>query len=359
MVQDWGIGSTELNRFFFVITMKYSIAEDERETVRAHVRNLLQEIGIKAPTLYFVDVVHYPDDDEFGALKADVETFIIESKSELFGSWLAQARTVVNEARTRCAAQLEDAAGSELQRSRRIKKLDSQLTKLNALIKDYNNSARWGAPWARNRVEQNIKEKADGVAQIVKALQSRNAFDGVRSRLSDAIVELNRSAKATIATTHAGLLGKLQSSVAGIRPNTSIQVSKVTIDSDLFPGTDILEATGSLYWRNIVKRLWQRAKGGTDVHADVAENRGRIVEPWRKSRDRGTAKAKSLIAASIEDMNAELQRISASIKAELNMASQPASSPKDLQMLKEACALASEWLSRLDALGRQAKQAGR
>ena len=265
----------------------------------------------------------------------------------------------MNEASTRCSAQLEAATGSELQRGRRIKNLDSQLTKFNALTKDFNNSARWGAPWARSRVEQNVREKSDGVAQIVKSLQSRNAFDGVRSRLSDALVELNRSAKDTITTAHAGLLGKLQSSVAEIRPNTPIQVSKVTIDSDLFPGTDILEAPGSLYWRNIVKRLWQRAKDGTDTHADVAENRGRIAEPWRKSRDRGTAEAKSLIAASIEDMNAELTRISASIKAELNMASRQASSPKDLQMLNEAFALASGWLSRLDALGRQATRAGR
>ena len=88
VLQEWGIGSTNLNRFFFVITMKYNIAEGEREKVRAYVRKCLQEIGVPAPTLYFVDVVHYPDDDEFRALKADVEKFIIESKSELFGSWL-------------------------------------------------------------------------------------------------------------------------------------------------------------------------------------------------------------------------------------------------------------------------------
>jgi GTPase SAR1 family protein len=360
VLQKWGIGSTNLNRFFFVITMKSSIEdEEERERIRAHLRSLLREIGITAPTLYFVDVVYCPDDVEFRALKADVERFITESKAELFGSWLSQARAVVGEANARGRRQLESLAEGELQRGQRIKQLKSQLARLDAISGDYRNSSRWGAPWVRDRVQRNIGDKAGQVTQIIDALTSRNAFDQVESRLSDALVELNRSTVSAIISAHSGLLGKLQSSVAEVHPAASIQVTSVTIDSDPFPSTEVLEATGTLYWRNIVKRLWERVASSTEMNADVAQNRGRIAEPWRRSRDRGTATAKSLLSASIDEMTAELNRISASVKAELDAASGPSTSPEDKDKLEKACALASEWLARLDALGRQAKQAGR
>jgi GTPase SAR1 family protein len=359
VLQEWGIGSTNLNRFFFVITMKKNVEDaEERETIRAHLRSLLREIGITAPTLYFVDVVYYPDDDEFRTLKADVERFITDSKSELFGSWLGQARAVVGEAHARGLRKLDILAEGEHQRGQRVKHLKSQLARLDTITEDYRNSSRWGAPWTRDRVERNIGDKAGQVDQIIDALTSRSVFDGVESRLSDALIELNRSTRSAITSAHSGLLGKLQSSVAEVHPAASIQVTSITIDSDPFPSTEILEATGRLYWRNIIKRLWQRVASSTEMNADVTQNRGRIAGPWRQSRDRGTATARALISASIEEMAAELKRISASVKAELDAVAKPPSRPEDKDMLEKACALASEWLSRLDALGRQAKQAG-
>jgi hypothetical protein len=352
-LKEWGIGSTNLNRFFFVITMKHSIAEEDRESVRDYVRRCLQEIGITATTLYFVDVVHYPDDPEFRALKADVEKFIDDSKAELFGSWLGQARAVVNEARARCIQELEAVTGSEQERAERVAKLKRQQARLDALAKDFLNSASWGAPWARGRVSSKISTKAAEIAQIIDGLRSKKEFDNVESLLSDALAELNRSTMTTVTTTHSGLLGKLQSAVAEIRPGTSVQVSNVTAESDLFPSAGVLDAARNPYWRSIIKRSWQRVIGREDFHADVGHNRDRIAGPWQESRDRGAAVAKSLIETSIEDMQSELKRISASVKAELDAASRPSSSLQHKDTLEQACALGAEWLSRLDALGRQ------
>ena len=355
ILRDWGIGSTNLNRFFFVITMKHNVADDSRETVRDYVRHCLREIGISEPPLYFVDVVHYPDDEEFRALKADVERFINMSRSELFGSWLAQARAIVTEARARSVRQLEDDAKDELQRARRIAVLQRQRAAIEDLAGEHVNSTRWGAPWARGRVESVLAEKAGEVTSVIDGLTARRAFDDVQARLSDALAELNRSTRATLTTIHTGLLGRLQSAVAEIRPGTSIYVSKVTIDTDLFPGTAILEATRNLYWRNIFKRGFQRVFGGEDFNADIGRNSEKIAQPWRKSRESGTTQANSLIDESVKDMKAELNRISASIKAELDEASRPPSSPDHKAELERACSLAAEWLSRLDALGRQAE----
>jgi len=358
-LKEWGIGSTNLNRFFFVITMKHNIAEEERKSVRDYVRQCLQKIGITATTLYFVDVVHCPDDPEFADLKAELEKFIDESKAELFGSWLGQARAVVNEAHTRCTQQLEAVTGSEMQRAERVAELKRQRASLDALAKDYLNSASSGAPWARGRVTSKIDTKAAEVTRIIDGLQSKKAFDNVEPLLSNALDEINRSIMTTINTTHSGLLGKMQSAVAAIRPGTSVQVSSVTADSDLFPSASVLEATRNLRWRNIIKRSWERVIGREDFRADVDYNRDRIAGPWQESRDRGAATAESLIETSIEDMRAELRRISASVKSELDAASRPSSPPQHKDALEQACALGAKWLSRLDALGRQAGQPDR
>ena len=75
----------------------------------------------------------------------DVEKFIDDSKAELFGSWLGQARAVVNEARTRCIQELGAVTGSEQERAGRVAKLKRQQASLDALAKDFLNSASWGA----------------------------------------------------------------------------------------------------------------------------------------------------------------------------------------------------------------------
>jgi hypothetical protein len=353
ILQEWGIGRTDLNRFFFVITMKARIAEDEREAVREHVRRCLHEIGITDPALYFVDVVHYPDDSEFQVLKDAVEQFIRQSRAGLFGSWLDQARAIVSAARCRCASELDALQESETQRRNRVTRLNRDLASLAALAEEFENSPRWGAPWARHRVDTVTCAKADQVTQVIEELKSRKLFAEVRERLEDTLNELNRSTGSTINAAHNGMLAKLRVELAGIRPGEQITVSEPTIAEHPFPSTEVLEATSDLSWRGIFKRTWQRVVGSEEFRADAGNNRERIAEPWQESRSRGTNRATSLIEESIEDARTELNRISASVKAELDVLSAEPS-PEDQDKLKRAGALAGEWLSRLDALGRQA-----
>jgi len=351
VLQDWGIGSTDLRRFFFVITMKGQVAEDRRPEVAEYVRKKLREIGIAEPTLYFVDVVKSPDDEEFRRLKTDVQAFIRRSRSQLFQSWLDHAAAILKGSRSRSAGQLDAMAESDSDRASRAAGLKRKLEELDALTDEFGQSPGWGAPWARHHVSSAIDARADRVDEVIDGLTSRRAFEGAGSRLSDALVGLNRATRSAVTRAHEGMLGKLQSRVAEISQGTPIQVSAPVIDDDPFPSTSILHAARNPQWRNVFKRLWRRLTSGEEMNADVANNREDVASEWRRSQRNGKSGTNSLVEASISGIAAELNRIRAGVEAEIGGLDQ-SPDPTKKQRLERACALADEWLARLDALGR-------
>jgi hypothetical protein len=172
LLKEWGIGKTDLSRFFFVITMKGQIRAADHAEVRAAVKGSLSEVGIPASQLYFTEVVQEQNDD-FHALKNDVSRFVAQSRGPLFASWVTSARRVVGDVHGRYERRLLAMAEDEKSRAARELQLQNDARFVSTITADFERSTEWGVAWAASRVASVVGTKAAEIDALIEGLTTR------------------------------------------------------------------------------------------------------------------------------------------------------------------------------------------
>ena len=353
VLKEWGIGKADLSRFFFVITKRGEVPVEDHEEVRSVVEACLAEVGISASQMYFTEVVQEQNDD-FQSLKRDVGRFAANSRGPLFSSWVANARQVLTGVHDRYAKRLVNMAEDERTRDRREQGLQRDSDVVAAITSEFENSGHWGVEWAKGRFSKALEPKLDDVDAIIDALTTRDEFEGIEEELASAIGDVNTDTRRFIGSINEGMSGKLKSLVAERLPGRSIEFRPFVTQDDFFGSAETLEAVGRIEWRGFFKKVWKLFS--EDWDKDIAENRKRIADPWRKSRDTGEKLVKEQVKATIEHLRRELRRISEGIDAELRQ-SREREPPERAATIQEQRKKAAAWLHRFDALERKFKGA--
>ena len=349
LLKEWGIGKTDLSRFFFVITMKGQVRAADHAEVRAAVKGSLSDVGIPSSQLYFTEVVQEQNDD-FQALKKDVSRFVAQSRGPLFASWVASARRVVGDVHGRYERRLLAMAEDEKSRAARELQLQNDARVLVTITADFERSTQWGVAWASSRVRSVMGTKAAEIDALIEGLTTRESFEGIEDALGPAVEDINETAKRVVRAVSDGMTGKLKSLLAERLPGRSLEVRPLVLDDDFFHSAGVLEAVGRVEWRGFFKTVWQIFS--EDWDKDVAVNRERIASPWSTARKTGAAAVEALVAATVEHVRQELRRISQGIKSELDHCGQR-EPPERAGTLTKRRENASAWLRRFDALERK------
>lgn len=349
LLKEWGIGKTDLSRFFFVITMKGQVRAADHAEVRAAVKGSLSDVGIPSSQLYFTEVVQEQNDD-FQALKNDVSRFVAQSRGPLFASWVASARRVVRDVHGRYERRLLALAEDEKSRAARELQLQNDARVLATITADFERSTQWGVAWAGSRVEGAVDTKAAEIDALIEGLTTRESFEGIEDALGPAVEDINEAAKRVVRAVSDGMAGKLKSLLAERLPGRSLEVRPLILEDDFFQSAGVLEAVGRVEWRGFFKKVWQIFS--EDWDKDVAVNRERIASPWSTARKTGAAAVEAQVAATVEHLRRELRRISQGIKSELDQCGQR-EPPERARTLTKRRENASAWLRRFDALERK------
>jgi Dynamin family len=349
LLKEWGIGKTNLKRFFFVITMKGQVSEADHAEVRAAVKGSLRDVGIPAEQLYFTEVVKEQNDD-FQALKNDVSQFVAQSREPLFASWIASARRVLGDVHGRYEKRLIAMAEDEKSRAARALRLQNDASVLSIINAEFESSTQWGVAWASSRVKSVINTKAAEINGLIKGLTTRESFEGIKDALSPAVEDINEAAKKIVRAVSEGTTGKLQSLLAERLPGRSLVVRPLVLEDDFFQSAGVLEAVDRIEWRGFFKKVWQIFS--KDWNKDVAVNRERIASPWDTAQKTGAAEVDAQVAVTVEHLRRELCRISQGIKSELDQCLQR-EMPEHAETLRKRRKNASTWLRRFDALERK------
>jgi hypothetical protein len=349
LLKEWGIGKTDLSRFFFVITMKGQVRAADHAEVRAAVKGSLSDVGIPSSQLYFTEVVQEQNDD-FQALKNDVSRFVAQSRGPLFASWVESARRVVDDVHGRYKRRLLAMAEDEKSRAARELHLQNDARVLATITADFERSTQWGVAWANSRVGGVVGTRAAEIDALIEGLTTRESFEGIENALGLAVEDINEAAKRVVRAVCDGMTGKLKSLLAERLPGRSLGVRSLVLDDDFFQSAGVLEAVGRVEWRGFFKKVWQIFS--EDWQKDVAVNRERIASLWRAARKTGVAAVDAQVAATVEHLRRELRRISQGIKSELDQCGQrePLERAETLTKRSES---AEAWLRRFDALARK------
>lgn len=349
LLKEWGIGRTDLSRFFFVITMKGQVRAADHAEVRAAVKGSLSDVGIPSSQLYFTEVVQEQNDD-FQALKNDVSRFVAQSRGPLFASWVASARRVVGDVHGRYERRLLAMAEDEKSRAARELQLQNDARILATITADFERSTQWGVAWASSRVGSVVGTKAAEIDALIEGLTTRESFEGIKGALGPAVEDINEGAKNVVRAVSEGMTGKLKSLLAERLPGRSLEVRLLVLEDDFFQSAGVLEAVGRVEWRGFFKKIWQIFS--EDWGKDVAVNRERIASPWSAARKTGVAAVDAQVAATVEHLRRELRRISQGIKSEIDQCGQREPTER-AGTLKKRRENASAWQQRFDALERK------
>ena len=349
-LKEWGIGKTDLTRFFFVITMKGLVPDAGHDEVRGAVKESLADVGVPSSQLYFTEVVR-EQNSEFRALKHDVSKFVAQSRGPLFSSWVASARRVLGDVHGRFERRLLALAEDEKTRTARLGQLEAEGQTLSAIAAEFECSRDWGAPWVKARISDIVANNAEEIDEFIAGLTTRESFEGIEDALGPAIEDLNEAAKRAVRAVTEGMSGKLKSSLAERLHGRTIDVRPLLLEDDFFQSAGLLEAVEGLEWRGFGKKFWQWF-GGADWNEDTGVNRGRISAPWAASRTAGEAALEAQVTSTLEHLRQELRRLKQAIESELDICSER-DPPEAAEALKKRRAHASAWLRRFDALERK------
>jgi hypothetical protein len=346
LLKEWGIGKTDLSRFFFVITMKGQIRAADHAEVRAAVKGSLSEVGIPASQLYFTEVVQEQNDD-FHALKNDVSRFVAQSRGPLFASWVTSARRVVGDVHGRYERRLLAMAEDEKSRAARELQLQNDARFVSTITADFERSTEWGVAWAASRVASVVGTKAAEIDALIEGLTTRESFEGIEAALGPAVKDINEAAKRVVRATSDGMTGKLKSLLAGRLPGRSLEVRSLVLEDDFFQSAAVLEAVGRVTWPS-----WWWFRWSETQSTAVSDNRERIASPWSTARQTGAAAVEAQVAATVGHLRRDLRRIFQGIKSELEQCGQR-EPPERAATLTKGRENASAWLRRFDALERK------
>jgi hypothetical protein len=346
LLKEWGIGKTDLSRFFFVITMKGQVRAADHAEVRAAVKASLSDVGIPSSQLYFTEVVQEQNDD-FQALKNDVSRFVAQSRGPLFASWVASARRVVGDVHGRYERRLLAMAEDERSRAARELQFQDHARVLATITADFERSTQWGVAWAGSRVASVVGTKATEIDALIEGLTTRESFEGLEDALGPAVEDINEAAKRVVRAVSDGMTGKLKSLLAERLPGRSLEVRTVVLEDDFFQSAGVLEAAGRVKWPS-----WWWFRWSETQSTAVADNRERVASPWGAARKTGTAAVDAQVAATVEHLRRELRRVSQGIQSELDQCGQR-EPPERAGTLAKRCENASAWLRRFDALERK------
>lgn len=350
LLKEWGIGKTDLSRFFFVITMKGQVRPGDHAEVSAAVKGSLNDVGIPSSQLYFTEVVQEQNED-FQALKNDVSRFVAHSRGPLFASWVASARRVVGDMHDRYKKRLSAMDDDVKSRAAREVQLRNEARVLAAISADFERSTEWGTAWARARVTGVVGTRIAEIDSLIAGLTSQDSFSGIEEALASAVEDINEAAKRVVRTVSEGMSGKVKSLLADNVPGRSLDVRPLVLEDGFFQSAGVLEAVGRIEWRGFFKKARQWF-GGDDWDKDVAVNRERIASPWGMSRSVGTAAVNAQVSATIEHLRREFHRIEEGIVSEIDQCGER-ESPERTGALKRKRENAAAWLRRFDALERK------
>ncbi len=346
LLKEWGIGKTDLSRFFFVITMKGQVRAADHAEVRAAVKGSLSDVGIPSSQLYFTEVVQEQNDD-FQALKNDVSRFVAQSRGPLFASWVASARRVVGDVHGRYERRLLAMAEDERSRAARELQFQNEVRVLATIIAEFESSTQWGVAWADSRVASVVGTKVTEIDALIEGLTTRESFEGVEGALGPAVEDINEAAKRVVRTVNDAITGKLKSLLAERLPGRSLEVRAVVLEGEFFQSAGLLEAVGRVKWPS-----WWWFRWSETQSTAVADNRERLASPWGAARKTGAAAVEAQVAATVEHLRRELRRLSQGINSELEQCAQR-ESPERAGTLMKRRENASAWLRRFDALQRK------
>lgn len=349
LLREWGIGKTDLSRFFFVITMKGQVRAPDHAEVRAAVKGSLSDAGIPSSQLYFTEVVQ-EQNDEFQALKNDVSRFVAQSRGPRFASWVVRARRVVGYVHGRYEQRLFSMAEGEESRAARERQLQNDTRDLATITADFERSNQWGVAWASSRVRSEVGTKAAEIDAFIEGLTTRESFEGIADALESALKDINEASKRVVRAACDGMTGKLKSLLAEKLPGRSLDDRPLFLEDNFFQSAGVLEAVDQFEWRGFFKKLWQVLS--EDWGKDVAVNRMRIGSPWSAARKTGAAAVDAQVEATVQHLRLELRRISQGIKSELDQCGQR-EQPEHAGTWSKRRENASAWLRRFDALERK------
>lgn len=352
LLKEWGIGKTDLLRFFFVITMKGQLRAEDHTEVMAAVKENLANVGIRSPQLYFTEVVQEQNED-FHALKSAVGRFIGESRGSLFDWWLGRARRIVDDARSRYMGRLKASAANEDIREERERDLKSEKRALKKIHEGFENSDIWGVPWVWRRQGEALRTPLVEIDRLINGLTAKEEFEGLEGTLSERLDELNTLTRTLIVSLSEGLSGKLKSLLSENCSGRKLD-ARTRVSGDVcFQSAGVLEATGRATWRGFFKKIWNILY--EDWDSDIAVNRERIAASWSATRKAGITAVESNLASTLKHLESELCRIEQGIDSELDQCRE-SESPERVKLLNKRVESASAWLRRLDALGRKHKK---
>jgi hypothetical protein len=346
LLKDWGIGKTDLSRFFFVITMKGQVKAADHAEVCAAVKGSLTEVGIPSAQLYFTEVVQEQNDD-FQALKSDVSRFVAQSRGPLFASWVATARRVVGDVHRRYEQRLLAMSEDERSRAARKQKLEKDARMLTTITSQFESSTQWGIAWATALVAGIVETKVAEINRLINELRTRDSFKGIEDAFAVAVEDLNNAAKKVVRSVSDGVAGKLKSLLAEHLFGRSIEVRPLVLEDEFFQSAGVLEAVSRITWPSLWWFRWSETQDTA-----IAQNRESIASPWSSSHRTGTAKIEALVRASADHLRLELRRISQGIQSEIKLCEQR-EPPEHVEALTRRRENASAWLGRFEALERK------
>lgn len=169
--------------FFFVITQKGRFPDNDHKVIRNHVLNLLKvKLKMKTPSLFFVEVVKYPD-PEFDDFKAALNSFVTNYQKPLIEGVFGEIKKIVDETLNTALRQQQGLHTNESERVKRIAVLKSQhgqLSELKMALTRENGEFEW----ARKNVERILRDTQSAADAELDRLTFKDAFD------TDEIAEL-------------------------------------------------------------------------------------------------------------------------------------------------------------------------
>ena len=349
ILRDWGVGKTDLTRFFFVITMRGQINPSDQKEVYLAVKRNLSEIGITPARLYFTEVVQERNED-FEALKNDVGRFVAESRRPLYGSWVSGARKIIEGVCLRYETRLQSLVEGEKVRLARRRRLEREAQILEKISDDFETSKSWGPSWATARLRRVLADESRGIGEEIEALKSPEDFEQATERLEAALECINKVVKNQVMALSDGITQKLISMIASHLQERRIAAASIAMEDDLFPSASILEAA-RIEGRSFLRKMWDFVRGmwSDDIMKDSRE---RILREWGVVRENGLAAAFSQLESTVSHLRREILRISGGIRHELDLCARR-ESPKDADKLAARRDQAAAWLHRFDAIARK------
>lgn len=353
LLKQWGIGKAT-SRFFFVITGR-GRCEDEQhaQEVEQFVRQSLADIGIQPTRLYFTEVLKSHNDD-FNALKTDIDNFVKKNRLPLFLSWVSSVLGILRSVTSRHDSRLQSLNAGEKTRKERAVQLSAGAATLQEISIEFERSKEWGAPWVQSRIEAKVQDHFSEFDLLFEQLQQKEDFENIEASLAQEFDALNDAARNLLRSVCEAVTGKLKSKVAKSLHEHSITVPLADPTDALFSSAETLDAVKSLSWPPWYKRIFQSA---TTQRETLEANKEKLARPWRTARTAGRSALGKAVDRTLDDLRQELKRITQTINTELAECER-AASPELIKAVTQSHQCAAAWLRRLEALERDFQNEG-